>query len=152
MSAPYSSAAVANALLDIAREHNKNLSNLVLQKLVYFAHGWYLGIAHKPLVGEICQAWRYGPVFQELYQALRKYGAGMVERNVATFDEVPKDSEDYKFLEVLFKEYGFSSANELIAITHNPGSPWEKAGSGKIPYAEIPNKIIEGFYSKLAKK
>lgn len=153
MGAPYTSLAVANALLEIAeRVDNKRLTNLVLQKLVYFAHGWYLGLAHTPLVCETCQSWRYGPVFQYLYEALRKYGAGEVTEEIETFDKVEKDSEDYQFLERLYDQYGGCSAGELIAITHNPGSPWEQMGAGKIPYKEIPNSIIEEFYSKLAKE
>ncbi len=149
--APYTSLAVANALLEIAEEKDgKRLTNLVLQKLVYFAHGCYLGIKHIPFVGEICQAWKYGPVFQYLYKALVKYGSGEVTENIETYDEIKKGSEDYQFLEAIYEHYGKYTAGELIAITHNPGSPWVQAGAGKRLYEKIPNEVIEDFYTKLA--
>jgi len=151
MGAPYTSFAVANALLEIAEEKDgKRLTNLYLQKMVYFAHGWYLGIMHKPLVLEVCQAWRYGPVFQYLYDALRKYGSGEVTGEIEAIDNVEKESDDYQFLQALYEKYGHYNVRELIAITHNPGSPWNQAGAGKYLYREIPNAIIEEFYSKLA--
>ncbi len=153
MGAPYTSLAVANALLEIAeKKDGKRLTNLVLQKLVYFAHGWYLGLTHTRLVCEVCQSWRYGPVFQYLYNALRKYGSGEVTEKIETFDRVENGSEDYQFLERLYDQYGGCSAGDLIAITHNPGSPWEQMGAGMIPYKEIPDNIIEEFYSKLAQE
>lgn len=45
----YSAKAVANAFIKVAKEEKLPLSNLVLQKLVFLAHGWYLGITKKPL-------------------------------------------------------------------------------------------------------
>ena len=45
-----------------------------VQKLVYYAHGWHLGLADAPLIGELVEAWRWGPVIRSLYAALAEFG------------------------------------------------------------------------------
>ena len=45
-----------------------------VQKLVYFAHGWHLGITKKPLINEQVEAWPYGAVIPSLYDYLKQWG------------------------------------------------------------------------------
>lgn len=63
MPAPYESKAIANFFLQRQR-----LTQVRLHKLVYFAHGWHLGLNRGPLLDEAIQAWRYGPVVPSLYE------------------------------------------------------------------------------------
>ena len=76
----YSAIAVANAFIDIAADNGFYLTNLKLQKLVYFAHGWYLAFADAPLITDEIQSWRYGPVIHNLYSALRHYGSRPINK------------------------------------------------------------------------
>jgi len=64
---PLPSAAVANYFLDLGLRESIPITPLKLQKLVYFAHGWYLGFTGEPLLNEGIQAWEYGPVIPSLY-------------------------------------------------------------------------------------
>lgn len=148
----YSSAAIANAFLDIAKKRKMNLSNLVLQKLVYLAHDWYFGITDSPLVADEVQAWRLGPVFPRLYTALKRYGAGNVTEHIPTIDRVSDNSEDYDFLEAVFEKHKDYAPGQLIALTHEQGSPWMKAGAGQYLYRPIPAADIYQYYkNKVAK-
>ena len=53
-----------------------NLSNLKLQKLVYYAQGFYLAIHDRPLFDDAICAWEHGPVVPSLYRRYKKYGSG----------------------------------------------------------------------------
>src|SRR5437762_397203 len=74
MSNLYSARALANTFLELAKEEGKSLSPLQLQKLVYYAHGWNLGIRNAPLIDAPIEAWRFGPVVQSLYHEFKEYG------------------------------------------------------------------------------
>lgn len=138
----YPVAAVANALIEIAADRGMYLSNLKLQKLVYFAHGWYLALHNTPLINEPVQSWRYGPVIPELYNELRHYGSAPVTKRIDIKETVIRGGEDYNFLEQIFAKYGMFSPAELIALTHRAGSPWEQFGAGQNWFEVIPNDAI----------
>ena len=57
---------VANYFLSIPEY--EDLTNLKLQKLVYYAQGIHLAIYGKPLFNEAIKAWEHGPVVPELYR------------------------------------------------------------------------------------
>ena len=73
MDTPYRACAIANYFLE--RAEREPITQMKVQKLVYFAHGWHLGITQKPLINEQVEAWPYGPVIPSLYQDLKRWGA-----------------------------------------------------------------------------
>lgn len=74
----FKSQTIANIFLEIAKEEGKKLTNMQVQKLVYFAHGWYLAFTDNALIDENVEAWTYGPVIPSVYEALQQYRANPV--------------------------------------------------------------------------
>ena len=70
---------VANEFLSLAEETNIPLTPLQVQKLVYFAHAWQLGLYGKPLIDTEFEAWRYGPVVPVVYFGLSHFRGGTIE-------------------------------------------------------------------------
>src|SRR4051812_38412301 len=73
--------AIANYFLDLAEMDNEKIQPLKMQKLVYFAHGWYMafmGDPIKPLLDEYVEAWQYGPVIPDLYHAFKSFGSNPI--------------------------------------------------------------------------
>ena len=58
---------VANFFINLANETGSYISNLKLQKLVYYAQAWYLALYNDSLFPEDFQAWIHGPVIPVLY-------------------------------------------------------------------------------------
>ncbi|MDB6118895.1 MAG: putative prophage protein, partial [Verrucomicrobiaceae bacterium] len=58
-----------------ADEAGDVISNLKLQKLLYYAQGFHLALTGAPLFEEDIQAWVHGPVVREVWQAFNQYGA-----------------------------------------------------------------------------
>lgn len=73
---------LGSELVRRAAKRNFKLTNLSLQKLAYFAHGWHLALFDKPLLEEndAFEAWRYGPVLPELYHALKAFSNNNILR------------------------------------------------------------------------
>ena len=72
---------VANYFLALVDEDaGDTISNMKLQKLVYYAQGFYLALYGKPLFPERIEAWDQGPVIPELYRRFEKFGAKAIEK------------------------------------------------------------------------
>ena len=65
---------VANAILSIAEDAGIRVSNLALNKILFFAHGWHLAIHDPPLVDLPFEAWQFGPVHPQIYRQLKRLG------------------------------------------------------------------------------
>ena len=82
---------VAKYFLALANdvESGEGISNLKMQKLVYYAQGLYLAKYNKALFKEKIKAWQHGPVIPKLYYKFKKYGPGYIsteEINDIDFD------------------------------------------------------------------
>ena len=58
---------LADYVVNYCNKHNKKISNIVLQKYLYFIQGYYLAVFHKPLFGDKLEKWEYGPAVPYVY-------------------------------------------------------------------------------------
>ena len=130
---PYDPRAVANLLLDLADQESLVLTNLVLQKLLYFAHGHFLIRTGEPLMQGAFEAWTYGPVHPAVYQAFKAEGGHPLitraqGRNVMTGEtrtlSLPADPQVRRHLLDVLRAYGHLSPGRLVEIAHAPRGPW----------------------------
>jgi uncharacterized phage-associated protein len=142
-------ASVADFLLIECRERGDVLTNLKLQKLLYYAQAWFLVIHDKPLFSEDFQAWVHGPVLPTQYQRFKKNEWRPVQ------DELTKPallSEVSSHLLEIVEVFGVETAVALERMTHNE-LPW-KLARGNIPADEassaiIPKESMQSFYKSL---
>lgn len=152
---PYPASTVANYFLDLAEEEGKQLTPMQVQKLVYFAYGWYLALTGQILVEEQVEAWPYGPVFPRLYYALKQYGGGPIEGRVPNPDSnsVTAISEsDKRILRRVWDVYGSWSAVQLSQLTHLPDGPWYNTRRQSLDRigTDIPDSDIREYFLKKA--
>lgn len=165
MSAPYSSKAVANLFLDIAKENNVNdISPMKLQKLIYYAHAWHLAFLGKPLISEEVQAWKFGPVIADVYFEFKEFGNSSITSRATEliFEDkqlsletptVPADDKNAnELIAEVFRIYGKLSPIQLSNLTHAENEPWHVVFSqyqAELPRnIEIPNSLIETCFKK----
>ena len=116
---------VANWILFEAKRQNIPLTHMKLQKLLYYAQAYMIGMTGEPLFDNQIQAWKHGPVIPDVYHKYSKYGGSVI----SDLDgEVAPDEYAY-FISDLVQEKGHYSAYELRNMTHNEQS-WNKAISG----------------------
>lgn len=128
---------VANVFI---RRHGGDITitNLVLNKLVYFAQVEALRRTGEPLFEDGIEAWDYGPVEREVYSVYQKYGRGRI---LAPEGVPAEDDRTAAIVDVTAEKYGPLTAFDLVDLSHREGSAWNnvyKQGSN----AEISNEDI----------
>ena len=153
---------IANYFIDIANASGEQLSPMKLQKLVYYAVGWFAGHTGKPLVDEAVEAWQYGPVFPSLYHEFKRFGSGAItekafecadgckRREVAT----PGDPHVRQFLDNVWSSYGKYTGIALSEMAHAADSPWDRTwrAANGVRNADIPFDVISGYFKQAADK
>ncbi|HLP89844.1 MAG TPA: type II toxin-antitoxin system antitoxin SocA domain-containing protein [Nostocaceae cyanobacterium] len=101
------------------------ISNLKLQKLLYYAQGFHLAMYDEPLFPETIEAWMYGPVIPEVFHVYQKYGNGAIpipdDIDFAKYDQQTTD-----LLNDIYNIYGQFSAWKLLNLVQKE-EPWIKA-------------------------
>lgn len=72
---------VADEIITIAKEEGKPVSNLMLQKVMYFLNALSLVNREKPLIddGQHFEKWTYGPVIHSVYTEYASNGANPIQ-------------------------------------------------------------------------
>ena len=144
---------VANEFIRRGIDAGNPLTPLQVQKLVYFAHAWMLGLYGHPLINEPFEVWKYGPVVPVVYYCLRHYGGDPVTEPLPTHPNDSRDDYDSAEADIIkqvFDIYGGLSGPQLITLTHVKGTPWYQARKKGNWY--IPDDMIRGFFAAQAEK
>ena len=161
----HNSIAIANYFIRLSQ--NKGLTLMQLLKLSYLAHGFKMGIFGEkhPLANELVQAWKFGPVFPNIYHEFKYEPPGEI-KEMATFLENENflkivessfNSEEKKIMGFVYSVYGGFTGLELCKLTHQKGTPWHNAwynGGGKeflgvtISNEEIASHFRDGIIKK----
>jgi len=103
-------------------DDESGISNLKLQKLLYYAKGFHQAIFEEALFPENLWAWTYGPVVPEMYQAYKQYGKDPITQ--VEYDPTHRfDEEQLELLNEVWSTFGQFSAWKLRDMTHNE-KPW----------------------------
>jgi len=161
---PYPTKAIANAILNKAALAGEKVSPLKLQKLIYYAAGYFIAAYDEALIDSAIEAWDYGPVVPELYREFREYGSGPILGPAREFDweseasipvPVPVgDARVDRVIDYVWKTYGKYSAVQLSDMTHADGSPWDKTKKANpgIKNADIQSSMLKEHFSSLVKR
>lgn len=139
---------VANEIIRRSHARGKPVSNLELQKLAYFAHGWYLALSDgQPLIdGEPFEAWRFGPVMPGLYRAFKGYGTEPIplDHPLSKTPELPDDLG--QLIDRILEVYGQYAPYELVGLSHDPDGPWRRIYHDPDAPAKIPDRDITAYF------
>lgn len=126
---------IANWVLDFADEIGYPVTNMALNKLIFFAFEKVLKEDRIILTDAKIEAWDHGPVFREVYQGFKSYGDGHItgrvrfysldtgEQVVATANLDPAISDRLK---AILKPLIPLSASKLRNLSHVEGGAWHQ--------------------------
>lgn len=138
---------VAKFFIGLANEQANNdqgdlMTNLRLQKLLYFAQGWHLSRYGKPLFQDEIEAWKYGPVVPKIYETYRKNEKSGIQGTLPDMSAFTE--EEFELLLDVAREYDKYATSRLVSMTHKPGSPWDIIGG----HGTISKKLIHECFNK----
>lgn len=107
----------------VKTDQQEPMTNMRLQKMLYYQQGFHLAAFNKPLFNEKIEAWMYGPVVPAVYEAYKSYGFNCIIPDEDATEIRLNEQEEHLFSEV-FGVYGVYSAIGLMNLTHNE-SPWK---------------------------
>lgn len=146
--ATYTANEVADTLIALAREQNIEISNLKLQKLLYYAQAWSLVLREAPLFREDFEAWVHGPVVPEVFRRFKSYRWQPITENVTPL----KDVELRHHLLAVLEVYGSLKPTQLERLSHSE-RPWKDARGNLDPIAAsnevITQQSMKDFFSEL---
>lgn len=127
---------IANAF--IARHgYEIEITNLKLNKLVYYAHVESIRQGNGPLFDDAVEAWQYGPVEPSVYHTFKTSGRQRIEQPSSK----PKKSDSVKkIISLVAETYGKLSAFDLVTFSHREGGAWSRVYS---PGADNPITVAD---------
>lgn len=149
---PYSASAIAHALVLKAIEEGNYVTQMKLQKMVYFAHGYHLAKYGKPLINEDFEAWKFGPVVPAIYESYKLYGSdyiidpGLVRNSAKplVLSESAADAINYTW--AVTKNL---TASQLSNWSHLENSPWAAVYDPTNNSTVIQNETIKNYFQNL---
>lgn len=156
----YDSRSVTNFILDICDEQNIEVSNMALNKIIFFAHSDLIASQEHALVKTTFEAWQHGPVLPVIYHEFKDYGSKPIRSRakklckytgnkvIAKYDEINHLRE---FLTDCVSVYAKMTASQLRALSHEKGGAWDFIWHSSDEHnlgMKIPNRLIHKIASQ----
>jgi uncharacterized phage-associated protein len=150
MPAPYDGRLIANLILDLGDRYAVPVTQMMLLKIIYFSHGWYLARTGQPFVRQQFEAWKYGPVVKVVRDSFKDFGArpittrakrlNIFSNELEHIDEEVQGS-DLEHIDAMFRTYSKYNAWALSDMTHEHGSPWDEVWNSSEPIGRLGMRI-----------
>lgn len=140
--ASYTAMGIAKYVVDKCYKDNKPVSNLQLQKMLYFLQLTFIKGYDSPLFDDTFEAWQYGPVIRDVYVKFSEFGGSPIKMIFPDAVRFENDEQEDFINTIIEKLRGLSPWN-LVRVSHAKGSPWDEVynrrGQDK---GIIPNDLI----------
>lgn len=124
-------------------QDEESISNLKLQKLLYYSQGLHLALYDQCLFPEPIEAWMHGPVVPKIYQKYKANFSKVVSDQNS--DAIPKFTDkEREVLDEVYNVYGQYSAWKLREMTHDE-LPWKDTPKGAV----ITPQLMKDYFKTL---
>ncbi len=138
----YDAMDVAKYVITHCREMQRPISNLKLQKLLYFIQAQFLGGEDHACFFNRIEAWDLGPVVPDVYHHFKVYGSNpLILWNEGNFGV---SAHDRRVIDRIVDRCNVYTASELVDLTHQQ-TPWIQARE-KGYNGQITNESIRRFF------
>lgn len=128
-------------------EHEDPMTNLRINKLLYFAQGWSLQRFGKPLFSEPIKAWKYGPVVGVIYNKYKEYGKNIITECSPGFSISGFSPEEIQLLLDVYNKYRSIATSRLVEKSHEANTPWARVYKEGEDSRTIPIRFISEYFN-----
>ena len=118
---------VARYILAEAHRHGIAITNLKLQKLLYYCQGWHLAFEGEVFFQDRIEAWIHGPVVPPVFREYKEHRWNPIPPPQCAIDLLPSQTSDH--IDQVMDAYGALTGPQLEALTHRE-APWLDARGG----------------------
>lgn len=122
----YSAKEIARYIIDYSRDQIRAVSNLRLQKLLYFVQAEFLISTGMPCFYEDMYAWSFGPVVPEVYQEYKIFSGASIPSSGTAGKYYGIAEADKMVINEMVDHCAQYSTSQLVEFTHNQ-DPWINA-------------------------
>ena len=139
---------VCRYVINYSNKKDYGISNLKLQKILYFIQAYFLiSEPSRRCFEEKIEAWDFGPVVPEAYRKYKQFGGTDIPM-ISKIENVDEDNiisdADKTLINTVVDNFSDYSATDLVTLTHNQ-SPWIDAYIPRMNREITPEAIREYF-------
>ncbi|KLD99112.1 hypothetical protein AF74_00430 [Aliarcobacter butzleri L349] len=143
---------LANYIINKSIEAKRPVSNLQLQKMIYFVNLYYFNLTKTFLLdGEQFEAWQHGPVIPEVYKKYAIYGGLSINMKMDNinpdfiYDSRHKrvDKNQIQLIDIFIEYLATMDPWTLVDYSHRFGGAWYSTYNKNKQNKTIKNKLIE---------
>lgn len=133
-----------------------DITNLSLQKLLYYVKAFGYVFYGKDMLQEECEAWVHGPVFPRIYEKYKDFGREVIRADADELDfERLLTTEEHEVINYVLQCFGIYNGGVLREMTHRE-RPWQEAREGLGDTERCTNVIknegIQQYFSEMNEK
>lgn len=127
----------------VLRRKKYIVSNLKLQKILYFIQAKFLVEKNTPCFSEKIEAWTFGPVIPEVHQQYKIFGNAHIPC-VDVQDDFKISEQDKALIDNMIDKCAKFTSSQLVEITHRQ-TPWKKR-INLIRIMRLHNCLLRNFF------
>lgn len=139
----YDALLIARYVIMRCNNLNVTISNLKLQKILYFIQAEFLVVKQDVCFPNKIEAWEFGPVVPDVYHKYKIFGSASIHY-VGSNSFAGISSDDRALIDGIIDECAGYSASTLVEITHNQ-TPWKDAFRPRCNCVITPQSIHDYF-------
>ncbi len=116
---------VAKYIIDKCTKEQHSISNLQLQKILYYIQHSFLVNKNKELFEDDFAAWKFGPIVPSIYHIYSTAGGMKLEETYEDIDLNSFDTEDLKIINTIVEQKRALNPWSLVDETHKEGKAWD---------------------------
>ena len=137
----------ANFFIDLINSsEDDRITNLKLNKLLYYTQGCFLSRTGHPFFDEQIEAWELGPIVPSVYKKYHVCGSSPIEYVDENYSHRIFSLEEKEAMIDVMREYGCYTGSALIGLIRAKDTPWSKAFAQE--KAVLANEDIKAYFDK----
>lgn len=138
----YKALDVAKYIIQYSSENGNEITNLRLQKILYYIQGYFFKKFNAEAFSEYIYNWPYGPVVKDVYYEYNKFVASAITLDESVLD-IECSKKERELISVVIDKCFEYKPFELVNKTHQE-EPWAKTNKFDV----IPNTLIFDYFCK----